>query len=199
MKILFIGAHPDDVESGAGGFLTKMKEHAERMVLVLSDCEEQKGNEGITEEFENSMKTLGVDKFTLLNLPNTGMPEKQTELRTELERVRDSFRPDIVVTHNINNTHQDHKTIAEACIRIFRDCSIFMYEDLKSTPKFVPNLIVSLSRDQLDKKIRALECYKTQFRRYYFDMDYVRSLAKVRGKQANKDFAEAFEIYQYVW
>jgi LmbE family N-acetylglucosaminyl deacetylase len=199
MKILFIGAHPDDIEPGAGGLLTKMKTESECMVVVFSDCEEQEGNQGITEEFKRSMETLGVDNFRLLDLPNTRMPEHENRIRGELEKLRDEFKPDILVTHSVNNTHQDHKIIADACVRVFREGTIFMYEELKSTPKFVPNLVVSITREQLDSKIKALECYKTQSRRYYFDMDYVRSLAKVRGKRVNKEFAEAFEIYQYVW
>ncbi len=200
MKILLIGAHPDDVEIGAGGFIAKMNTpENELMVVACSNCEEQEGNHGITEEFRNSMKTLGIENFRMLDFPNTRMPEKASDIRIEMEKLKQSFNPDLVVTHNINNTHQDHKTIAEVCIRVFREKSIFMFEELRSTPKFVHNLIVPLEKEHLEKKIMALECYKTQFRRYYFSMDYVRSLAGVRGKVVNREFAEAFEIYQHVW
>jgi len=201
MRILCVGAHPDDVETGAGGFITKMKKDCENklMVVVFSNCEEQKGNEGIAEEFNKSMQTFGIDNFRLLDFPNTRLPEHAAEIRTELEKIRDGFSPSMVVTHNMNSTHQDHKTLAEACIRVFRDSSILMYEELKSTPKFVPNMFISLAPEEIENKVKALECYKSQFRRYYFNMDYVRSLAHVRGKPIRKDFAEAFEVYQYVW
>jgi len=199
MRILFIGAHPDDIESGAGGFIARSRGKNEMMAVVFSNCEEQTGNEGITEEFKDSMQILGIENFKLFDFPNTRLPENEEAMRNALEKIRNSFKPELVVTHNINNTHQDHKAVAEASIRVFRHSSVFMYEDLKSTPKFVPNVIVPLTNEQLESKLKALECYKTQTRRYYFDMDYIRSIARVRGKLINRDFGEAFEIYQYVW
>jgi LmbE family N-acetylglucosaminyl deacetylase len=195
MKVLFLGAHPDDVELGAAGLLAKLQPENEVKVIVFSDCEEQPGNQGITKELEKSMEAMEVRSYTLLDMANTRFPENAEKVRKILEKERDSWKPDAVVVHSINSIHQDHRTLAEECVRVFRNQSILMYEDIKSTPKFQPNLVVSLTKEQMEKKIRALNCYKTQLRHYYFDIDFIRSLAKVRGKLMNLEYGEAFEVW----
>jgi LmbE family N-acetylglucosaminyl deacetylase len=99
----------------------------------------------------------------------------------------------------MKNLHQDHKCVTEQVLRVFKTHSILMYEDLKSTPDFSPNLIVSLTKEHVERKIKALECYQSQFRRYYHDMEYVKAMARVRGKRINAEFGEAFHIYQYAY
>jgi len=200
MRVMFLGAHPDDIESGAAGLIMRMSSKAEISLLVFSDCEEQPGNRGITKEFEESMKVLGIDKenFKLLDFPNTKFPQNQERIRDTLEKYGKEWKPDVIVTHSILNTHQDHKTLTEEALRVFRNKSIIMYEDLKSTPDFVPNLILSLTREQFEEKLGVLRCYKTQARRYYFDPDYITSLAKVRGKQMGVEFGEAFHIHRFI-
>ncbi|MEM5812373.1 MAG: PIG-L deacetylase family protein [Candidatus Aenigmatarchaeota archaeon] len=198
-RILFLSAHPDDFETGAGGFFLKIKESGKDYFnLVFSECSEQKGNEGIVEEFHNSMKTLGIEKsnFKLLNFPNTKLPEKAEEIREFMEKIKKEFRPDTIITHEIDNLHQDHKCITEQALRVFKTQSILMFQDLKSTPHFLPNIFSQITKEQLEKKIKALECYKTQFRRYYHDMEFIRAIARVHGKRINVDYAEAFRAYQ---
>jgi len=197
-RILFLSAHPDDFEAGAGGFFLKAKASGKECFnLVFSECSEQKGNEGIVQEFHESMKLLGIEKFQLLDFPNTKLPENAAGIREAMERVREEFKPDTVLTHDIDNLHQDHKCVAEQAMRVFKTQSVLFYQDMKSTPHFSPNVFSELTKEQLEKKIKALECYRTQFRRYYHDMEFVRALARVHGKRVNAEFAEAFRACQY--
>ena len=199
-RILFLSAHPDDFEAGAGGFFTKVRGSGKECFnLVFSECSEQKGNEGIVKEFHESMKTLGIDKgsFELLDFPNTKLPEDSEKIREAMERVREEFRPDTIFTHDIENLHQDHKCVTEQALRVFKTHSILFYQDMKSTPHFTPSMFAQLTKEQLEKKIKALECYKTQLRRYYHDMEFVRAIARVNGKRINAEFAEGFRAYQY--
>jgi LmbE family N-acetylglucosaminyl deacetylase len=197
-RVLFLSAHPDDFETGAGGFLSKMAGRIELFSLVFSECSEQKGNEGIVREFHESMKTFGLkeSQFRLLDFPNTRLPENAEKIREAMEKLREEFKPDTVFTHDIDNLHQDHKCIAEQALRVFKTQSILFFQDLKSTPHFTPNIFVSLQKDSLERKVRSLECYKTQSRRYYHDMDFVRATARVWGKRIGEEFAEAFRAYQ---
>jgi LmbE family N-acetylglucosaminyl deacetylase len=199
-RILFLSAHPDDFEAGAGGFFTKARDSGkECFSFVFSECSEQKGNEGIVQEFHESMKTLGIGKgsFELMNLPNTKLPENSARIREAMERLRDEFKPDTVLVHDPENLHQDHRCVAEQTLRVFKTHSILFYQDMKSTPHFMPNMFSQLTNEQLERKIKALECYKTQLRRYYHDMEFVRAIARVHGKRINAEFAEGFRAYQY--
>ena len=199
-RILFLSAHPDDFEAGVGGFFTKAKSSGKDYFnLVFSECSEQKGNEGIVQEFHESMKVLGIEKgkFELMDFPNTKLPENAAKIREAMERIRDQFKPDTIFTHEIDNLHQDHRCVAEQALRVFKTHSILMFQDIKSTPHFSPNMFAQLTKEQLEKKVKALECYGTQFRRYYHDMEFVRALARVHGKRINAEFAEGFRAYQY--
>lgn len=200
-RILFLGAHADDFESGAGGLFLKLAGKADCFHIAFSACLEQPGNENCLEEFHESMKTLGMakDKFGLFDIPNTKYPENAAKIREILEECKRNFKPDVIVTHDMKNVHQDHKCVTEQVLRVFKTQSILMYEDLKSTPHFTPNLVVALTKEQLERKIKALECYKSQFRRYYHDMEYVKAIARVRGKRINAEFGEGFNIYQYAY
>ena len=200
-RVLFIGAHADDFESGAAGLFLKLSGKAECFHIAFSACLEQPGNENCLQEFQESMKALGIpkDRFMLFDMPNTKYPENAARIREILEENRGPFNPDVIVTHDLKNLHQDHRCVTEQVLRVFKTQSILMYEDLKSTPHFTPNLIVSLTKEQIERKIKALECYKSQFRRYYHDMEYVKSVARVRGKRINAEFGEGFNIYQYAY
>ena len=199
-RILFLSAHPDDFEAGAGGLFVNAKGSGKECFnLVFSECSEQKGNEGIVQEFHESMKLLGIEKgkFELMNFQNTKLPENAAGIREAMEKVRDGFKPDTILVHDIDNLHQDHRCVAEQAVRVFKTQSVLFFQDMKSTPHFSPNVFSELTKEQLEKKIKALECYKTQFRRYYHDMEFVRALARVHGKRMNAEFAEAFRAYQY--
>jgi len=198
---LFVGAHVDDIESGAAGLLAKLSNKMNCYVIAFSDCEDQPRNTGVSDEYRKSMGTLGIptERYFLKNMPNTKFPENSEKIRKILEKIRDEIKPDIIVTHDIENIHQDHKTVADECIRVFRNKTILMYEHVKSTPRFSPNLIISLTKEELDKKINALNCYETQKARYYWSDDFFKSLAKFRGKQMNVEFGEGFKIYQAVY
>ena len=199
-RILFLGAHPDDMETGSSGLLMKMLGKAKCFHIVFASGAEQPGNETIFEEFENAMKVLKMPSgsFEMKDLPNTKFPENEAKIREILEGARDKWKPDTIVTHYIPNTHQDHETLTKNVLRVFKTQTILMYEDFKSTPGFLPNLLVPLTKEEVEKKVKVLECYKSQFRRYYHDMDYVRAIAKMRGKRVNLDYAEAFCVYQLI-
>lgn len=203
MKALFLGSHPDDIEAGAGGLLVKMVEKLggdNCYCLVFATTVEQPGNEKILDELREAMGHLGLPEanWRVAGIPNTRFPENSQRIRNSLEEMRDKWNPDLVVTHYLGNTHQDHRCLAEQTIRVFRAHTILMYEDLKSTPHFVPNMVVSLTRDELERKVRLLESYRSQFRRHYHDMDYVRSIARMRGRRLDLSWGEAYHVYQMV-
>jgi LmbE family N-acetylglucosaminyl deacetylase len=202
-RMLFLGSHPDDIEAGAGGLLLKSVRALGRescRCLIFSSTAEQPGNERILEELESSMRQAGLNgnDWEVAGMPNTRFPENADRIRAALEKARDGWKPDTVIVHFLDNTHQDHKCLAEQAVRIFRAQTILMYEDLNSTPRFLPNVVVGLSAEEVSAKVRLLECYKSQFRRQYHDVDYVRSIAKSRAKRHGLDWAEAYNAYQMV-
>lgn len=199
-KIMLVGAHPDDIEFGMGGTLSKFKEckNVKFKVIVFADCEEQPGNKGITKEFQESMKFFEIKDYELHDLPNTRLPEYSSEIRNILEESKSSFIPDVVFSTSKGSIHQDHRIVAEEVERVFRNISCLSYEDVKSSPHFKPNFYHMLDKKHVRNKIKALSLYKTQYRRYYHDDELIMSLARFRGGQAAVNYAESFELVRCI-
>lgn len=62
LKILAIGAHPDDVEIGCGGLLSRLSKMGYEIYIFILTRGEAGGNGGENREKEaiNSAKTIGV-------------------------------------------------------------------------------------------------------------------------------------------
>lgn len=195
-KILLTAAHPDDIEFGMGGTLVKLAQDKNKKIkiIVFSTCEEQLGNKGITKEFENSMKFFKIENYKIHELPNTKLPEFSDKIRGILEDAKSSFNPDAIFTMSKDSIHQDHKSVAIETERVFRNISIFAFEDVKSCPNFKPKFYHILDKKELCMKIDALNIYKTQYRRYYHNDELIKSLSRFRGAQVGEEYAEAFEI-----
>jgi len=63
---------------------------------------------------------------------------------------------------------------------------------------FNTSVFVVLNEDQLQIKIEAMRCYKSQTYKNKITDDLIRSLAIVRGNQSNNMYAEAFELIRWV-
>ena len=103
---------------------------------------------------------------------------------------------DVVFTHSPNSSHTDHTVLFDCVKSIFQEQTILCFEDLKGGSCFNPTCWEILNPSDIDKKIKALECYNTQRKRAYFKN--VRNLAIMRGSQINEEFAEAFEVIRIV-
>ncbi len=200
MVILALGAHPDDIELNCGGTLTRFGEEHTIVYTVFSDCVEQPGNEGIAEELLRAVSLLDIneDDFYFEHFPNTRFPEHAPEIRRVMEKLRDKYDPYIVLTASSDDVHQDHRTLYEETLRVFRNTTILGTESLRSSMHFKPNCFVRLSNEHVNKKIEVLKCYRSQFGRYYFSETAITSLMIHRGKQIGAEFAEAYEVIRVV-
>ena len=107
--------------------------------------------------------------------------------------LRDKHNPDLVLMPH-NDMHQDHEVVANEGVWAFKRTNILGYEALWNNMTFDNQMFVKLSDEHLSKKIRAVNCYKTQAGKDYTDVEYIRSLAKVRGAQIGCANAELFSV-----
>ena len=198
-KVLLVAAHPDDIESGCAGTIAKYSGRNTIHSIVFAPCTEDPLNAGVIQEFRGSMKVLGVEKTIEHDFPRQVLEQNSQQIRNILYDLKGKFDPDVVFCPSLNDLHQDHRAIANCCHTIFRDsATLLAYEVVRSTVDFSPNLYISLSDENMKKKLRALRCYKTQYRRSYFKPSIFEALARLRGSQVNVNFAEAFEIVRMV-
>jgi len=195
-KLLFIGPHPDDVELGCGGVISRYSKNTQMTYLILSPCLEDPKNKYILDEARKAINLLGLPMESLIieNLPRRTFHDQRRNIREILISVREKFNPDMVFCPSIKDVHQDHSVTAEETLRLFRDIGVISYEAPRSSLLFEPNLYMGLNDKNLKTKIDALLCYKSQYDKYYFEPSVIRSFARMRGSQCRVKYAEAFEV-----
>ena len=65
-KLLFVGAHPDDIELGCGALLAQLSGQADILCVTLSDNQKNPELKNLVEEHYRSMAVLGVEKDRIL-------------------------------------------------------------------------------------------------------------------------------------
>jgi len=200
-NILFVSAHPDDIELGCLGTLLLHKKNNDRIYyVVMSECLDIPRNKNMATDFKKALEYVPYDDFRFLYLPNRKLnhPRNRTTMREKLEEIRDTKNIDIVYTHWTNDIHQDHQTVAEETIRVFRFHILHQFEILNSCPSFNPNKYVELPESIVDVKLKTLSCFTSQKKMFYFKPSVLKAHMVFRGAEIRKDYAEAFEVWREI-
>jgi LmbE family N-acetylglucosaminyl deacetylase len=199
-RALFIGAHPDDIELGAGALLHRITSQGEVLCVTLSDNQKNPLLKNLVEEHRASMEVLGVPKENVILGPFTTreFPAQRQALLEYLLKLRRDFRPDIIFTHSAQDVHQDHNAVTAEALRAFRGITVLGFDVIRSSHGFFPDFLVEVSEEDVEKKIEALAQYKTYAEKYYFQADLLRAIMIRHGALAERDFAEGFDILRIV-
>ncbi len=199
-RVLFIGAHPDDIELGCGALIAHILDQTEVMCLTLSDNQKNPLLTNLPEEHYRSMAVLGVpEKNVILGQFETRrFPELRQEILEYMIQMNRSFQPEIVFVHTRADIHQDHATITEEALRAFRGTTVLGFDVLRSSYGFFPNFLVEVSEQDVDCKIAALAEYTTYRDKYYFDPQIQRATMIRHGALAERPYAEGFDILRVV-
>ena len=201
--VLVLAPHPDDGEFGCGGTLKKFNsDGVETWYVVFSPCNKSLPNgfekNSIYEELKKAAIHLGIkaDKIITYDYPVREFPKYRQEILEELVKLKNKIKPDLVFIPNSTDVHQDHQVMHQEGIRAFKHGKILGYELPWNNLKVTTNFFVSLQKEHIDAKIKAINEYKSQNIRNYKDAEFITGLAKVRV-QANTDFAEGFEVIKW--
>lgn len=178
VDVLGVFAHPDDLELQVGGTFLKMKSLGYR-TGCLDATQGEMGTrgtvEGRAEEAIDAAKILKLDVRENLELPD-GHVFVVDEFRVKLVRALRRLKPKVILTHQIDDPHPDHKHIAQLVRESARLSSMTNYDgDFGQTridvPKVahnlfsrhvLPSFIVDIS-DFLEEKMDAIKAHKSQF------------------------------------
>lgn len=198
--LLFIGAHPDDVELGCGALIAEIGDQANVVCVTLSDNQENPDLTNLVEEHRNSMSILGVkpENDILRQFTTRRFQSARQEILEEMLALKKAYHPEVVFVHTSQDIHQDHKTITEEALRAFRGTTVLGFDVLRSSYGFFPNFLVDVSEQSVQTKIEALKAYKTYQDRYYFDDKILYATAIRHGALAERPFAEGFDILRIV-
>lgn len=212
MKVLAVGAHPDDIEIGCGGTLVLFKRKGHEVYILILTRGEASGDPTVREkECRKAASILGADELIFGNLQDTKITDG-IETIMAIENVINQIKPDIIFTHSYKDGHQDHRNTGMAALSAARNSKkVLLYESPAALREFCPQVFVDISTT-FDVKLKALEMFGSQASKVYFKgsnmLDHVRNfpyvsnavegLARFRGFQAGVTFAEAFEVGKFL-
>lgn len=205
MRILIIGAHYDDIELSAGGYLTKESKIVENdvyaIVTTTSDYTKYTGKIERTkkqafEEGRSALKFLGIDNIWNLGYPTKDMPFNRKSVES-INKLIDKLDPHLIITHHLSSSHQDHINTCKAVMaaaRYRKNVWMFepLYPDKMSNVPFKPIIYAKID-GFFEKKIESLKMHKSQFKKYPDWIDLVTSVNRLRGIENQCKYAEAFE------
>lgn len=199
-RVLFVGAHPDDIELGCGALIHHIIQQAELMCVTLSNNKKNPDLKSIEDEHHQAMRILGVpDKNVVVGEFETRrFPQARQEILEYFINLNKTFQPDIVFVHTKADIHQDHGTITEEALRAFRGTTVLGYDVIRSSYGFFPSFLVEVDESDVQAKLDALACYHTYANRYYFDPDVTRATLIRNGALAERKFAEGFDILRVI-
>lgn len=204
-NILILAPHTDDMEFGCGATVARFIEEGHNVYCAaFSACEQSvlkdfPSNILVTEIKEASLKIgLKKENLILFDYSVRTFSYRRQEILDDILKLKKDISPDIVLIPSLNDIHQDHHTIAHESFRAFKFSTLLSYELPWNNLSFVTSCFYKVSEEQLQKKIDAVSCYKSQAHRNYANENFIRSLATVRGVQINTKYAECFELIRSI-
>jgi LmbE family N-acetylglucosaminyl deacetylase len=199
LSVLVIGAHPDDIEIGAGGLLLGLAEirSVVRYVVLTGTPERQQEARNAASDFLAGAADLSI---SLYDLPENRLPAHWGTVKDILEEAALSCAPDLVIAPSSADAHQDHRTIGELVPTIFRDQLYLAYE----IPKWDgdigrPGMYFPMTDEIARRKVELLhKCYPSQHGRDWWDDEVFLGIARLRGMECRARYAEAFHCAKSV-
>jgi len=191
--VLAIGAHPDDVEIGAGGILAAHSAMGDDVtVLTLSRGEREGGIRVAWNESSASANSIGAHLILEDESAGHMSLEKSADV---IRRVVEQINPTVIYVHSPNDRNQDHRIINEATIMAAPSVrTIACYQSSTSSVDFRPNRFVPVE-GYLEHKLEMIACFAVNGERArYLDPDTARASARYWSRFARGVDCEPLEV-----
>lgn len=195
LQVVGVGAHPDDLEIGCGGTLLALRERpaVEVQCLVLTGSPERQLE---AQDAAAAFNGTGVS-VDFGQLRDGRLPDHWSAAKDFLEdAARQRPSPDLVLAPRPDDSHQDHRLLAELVPTVWRDSLVLHYEipkwdgDLGRVNHYVP-----LERDLARRKAELLtKVYPSQVGRDWWDDETFLALMRLRGIECRAPYAEGFLV-----
>lgn len=195
IRILALGAHPDDIEAGCGGALLRYAEQGQRVFLMIMTEGELGGEARVRRaEQEAAAKILGAEQVYWGGYHDTAIPNDRG-LVQKIETVVQEVAPHVIFVHFPDDTHQDHRHLAMSAVSATRYTRNVLFYEGPTTQHFSPTVFMDIGA-VLDDKIKALQAHASQVDKTNVEglsiVEVAKSAAHFRGIQGRVQNAEGF-------
>jgi len=218
MRILAIGAHPDDIEIACAGTLIKCRQRGDSVIV----CHLSQGNLGHMEippqelipireaEAKRAGAIAGIEVISggMKDLEIYDNNKASRDIVVDIIRYAD---PDVIITHNPDDYMPDHTAVSrlvfDACFtatlpnyptknKTVAKLTPIYFMDTLAGVNFQPEIYVDIS-DVIEIKMAMLNCHESQLKwmKEHDNIDFsdfVKTCARYRGFQCGANFAEGF-------
>ena len=209
MNVLVISAHHDDLELGCGAAIAKMIDNGHKVTSLVMTHSGYNGINGEVVRHKDQAKKeclaasniLGYD-LECLDRDTFDVEINDQNICRVLNVIRER-KIDVLFTHWHGDSYYVHNkvyTMAKHCSRSIPIVLGFSANWYIGETVFAPSFFISVDESQWERKIKALKCYESEFKR---DGDkwinYLENQTKNYGIQINEKRAEGFVAYKYNW
>jgi len=211
MRILLLSAHIDDADTGCGASVARYSYEGNEIYYAVFTLAEESlpadlPKDIMEKELMEATRILGIRSghHIVKNYPVRKFPQYRQEILEDMVQLNKEIKPSLVFMPSKFDTHQDHAVIAEEGFRAFKSSSILGYEMPWNNISFESSAFISLKADYVDRKIRALDCYRSQklravkLGRVPSCQKQIMAWAQFRGHQIYVEYAEAFHVLRWI-
>lgn len=191
-RVLAFGAHPDDIEAGAGGLVAKLTAAGAQVTMAVSSIP-NRYPERLAEARAGAAR-LGATLVLLRDDAASRVEDPPMhELVARLEQIVERVAPDLVITHGASDTHWDHFLVHRASLSAIRRtrCDVLLYDaGPPLTGRLRGGVFVDIA-DVLDVKLAAVAEHRSQFTAAA--VEGRREAARATGALCGLHYAEVYE------
>jgi N-acetylglucosamine malate deacetylase 1 len=185
LRLLVLGAHPDDAEFHSGGLAAIYRRLGHEVKLVSATDGRAGHHQCWGDELASRRRHEAAAAAAVIGAQSAVWDWPDGELTASLELRRQviaemrTFRPDLVLTHRTNDYHPDHRAVGQAVQdasylvtvpsivpevpALRRDPVILAMPDRFTRPAPLAGDVVIDVTEQLDQVVRMLACHESQF------------------------------------
>ena len=198
MKILAIGAHPDDIEIFMFGFLCSCQQMGYKISTVIATDGSLGGNnddnkliESRKKETQDGLNKLGIPLF--LNLPDGSLGNESIHI-TIIKNSIQKVSPDLIVTHYYKDYHSDHINLSKIVKTVAGHYTPILYCDTMMGINFNPTYYVDIT-EYFKIKLKSIMCHSSQNPSRFKDL--AKLMNSYRAAQCNAPIGYFAEAYRF--
>jgi len=193
-RVLAFGAHPDDLEVGAGGLLSRLSQEGAEVTMAVVSI--PNNVEVRRKEAHAGADVIDANLFILFEEKPCRVEDiPMHELVRRMDQVVGDVRPDLVITHSAYDLHWDHGLVNRATVSALRrtPCDLLAFlssPEMNAQSRAIGQCFADIT-NTMDLKIDAIKAHASQIAK--LDLESSRDLARAMGRISGYQYAEAYE------
>ncbi len=225
---MIVVAHPDDELLGLGATMHNLIKNcnATTHVVILGEGITSRSDERDPklwaqqlqthrQNIHNAQKAIGYHSLSIYDFADNRFDSHDLlDIIKIVDKEKSAFKPDVIFTHHGGDLNIDHRITFQTVMTVTRPMSdehtktILTFETPSGTEwqpsndpmQFQPNFIVPLTRENVDAKIKGMESYEFEKRKFPHPRSpkALEVLSQLRGLQNGHEYAEAFQLIRHI-